>query len=148
MPFKCSVAHQLLLKFTKSLTVFEQHCPQYDLNVLVQWLSFFEQLSPQFTDSSFDHLCPQLIWISFLWSNVLPPGCSIFQGVSISVYVISVKDFANSIDVLLVRQSFLFWNQLSHFKDHVYSSLICWNEIREMSILESIFENKFLCSKT
>jgi hypothetical protein len=28
MPFKCSVAHQLLLKFTKSLTVFEQHCPQ------------------------------------------------------------------------------------------------------------------------
>ena len=32
---KCSVAHQLLLKFTKSWIVFEQHCPQYDLNMLI-----------------------------------------------------------------------------------------------------------------
>ena len=31
--FKCSVAHQLLLKCTRSWIVFEQHCPQYDLKV-------------------------------------------------------------------------------------------------------------------
>ena len=30
--FKCSVAHQFLLKFNRSQIVSEQHCPQYDMN--------------------------------------------------------------------------------------------------------------------
>jgi hypothetical protein len=47
---------QLLLKFTWIMIVFEQYCPQYDLNMLVHWLSFFEPHCPQFTDSSFNHL--------------------------------------------------------------------------------------------
>jgi hypothetical protein len=36
----------------------------------------------------------------------------------------------------------LFWNQLSYSKDHVYPKSSCWNEIREMSILKSIFGNQ------
>jgi len=86
-------------------------------------------------------LCPQLIrillvfllrihWIASRWST--------FQGVSRNVDVILVKDFANSIDVL-IWQSFLFWNQILHFKNHVYSKSSCWNEIREISVLEKIF---------
>jgi len=58
-----------------------------------------------------------------------------------SVNVISVKDFTNSIDVLLVWQSFLFWNQLSYFKGHVYSSLIVEMKL-EMLVFESILKNQ------
>jgi hypothetical protein len=95
--------------------------------VLVHWLSFFKSYCPQFTNSSFDHLCPWLIWILFVFlfkGHSIAPSYSTFQEVSRSVDVISVKDFANSIDVLLLWQSFLFWNQISYFKVHVYSSLI------------------------
>jgi hypothetical protein len=69
MPFKCSVAHQLLLKFTKSLTVFEQHCPQYDLNMLIL-LSITKWFFLVIANNDFDglrqlivrfFLCPQLI---------------------------------------------------------------------------------------
>ena len=71
-------------------------------------------------------LCPQLIWILFaflLKVHYIAPRWSTFQGVLRNVDVIFVKDLANSIDVL-VWKSFLFWNQISHFNDHVYSSLI------------------------
>jgi len=64
--------------------VFEQHCPQYDLNVLVHWLSFFEHHCPQLTDSSFNHLPLPHSWseyclFSFLGSTVLPPDGQLFK---------------------------------------------------------------------
>jgi len=146
MPFKCSIAHQLLLKFTKSLTVFEQHCPQYDLNVLVHWLSFFEHHCFQYTDSSFNHL-------------LLPPAdlntaCFSSQG---PLYCPQVVKFSRSVKKCwchscqgfckLDRYSscltiFLFWNQLSYFKDHVYwkSSLLKWNQ--RCPFLKRPFENQ------
>ena len=55
------------------------------------------------------------------------------------------KDFANSTDALLAWQSFLFENQLSYFKDHVYLKSNYWNEIREMSVF--FFKFKLLWSK-
>jgi len=87
-------------------------------------------------------LCPQLIWILFVFLlrvHCIAPRWSTFQGVSKRVEVISIRDFANSVDILLVWQSFLFWNQISYFKDHVYSKSSCWNKIREISVLEKIF---------
>jgi hypothetical protein len=59
--------------------------------------------------------------------------------VSRSIDVTSVKDFANSINALLVWQSFLFRNQLSYFKDHIYSRSNCWNKIRDVIFFKSIF---------
>jgi hypothetical protein len=111
--FKCSVAHQLLLRFTKSWTVFEQHYP----NMI--WMC-------SFIDSSFDHLSlpPANLNTFLLRFHCIAPKWSTFQGVSRNVDVIFVKDFANLIDIVLIWQSFLFWNQISYFKDHVYSSLI------------------------
>ena len=71
-------------------------------------------------------LCPQLIrrlFVFLLRVHCIAPRWSTFSGVSRNVDVIFVKDFANSIDVLGWK-SFLFWNQISHFNNHVYSSLI------------------------
>jgi hypothetical protein len=73
---------------------------------------------------------------SFSGSTVLPPTAQLFQKVSRSIDIASVKDFANSIDAFLAWQSFLFGNQLSYFKDHVYLKSNYWNEIREMSFLK------------
>jgi len=125
--------------------VFEQHCPQswskharssvYNQMAFVIARNDFNQLRQLIV---WFFLCPQLIrillvfllkihWIASRWST--------FQGVSRNVDVILVKDFANSIDVL-IWQSFLFWNQISYFKNHVYSKSSCWNEIREISVLK------------
>jgi hypothetical protein len=71
--------------------------------------------------------------------HCIAPGCSTFQKVSRSIDVTSVKDFANSIDALLVWQSFLFGNQLLYFKDHVYSKSNCWNEIRDVIFIFLLF---------
>jgi hypothetical protein len=86
---------------------------------------------------------------SFSGSTVLPPTAQLFQKVSRSIDIASVKDFANSIDAFLAWQSFLFGNQLSYFKDHVYLKSNYWNEIREMSFLKKkkFFWNSLICSK-
>ena len=140
MSFRCNVAHQVLLKFTKSWTVFEQHCPPYDLNVFVHW---FHHL--------IIFLCPQLIWILFVFLlrvHYIVPGCSTFQGVSRSVNFISVENLQTQ-SFFFFDKSFLFWNQLSHFKDHVYSksSLLKWNE-RCFFFWKRSFENQAFWSKT
>jgi hypothetical protein len=69
--------------------------------------------------------------LSFLRLTALPPNYSTFQ---ISVNIISVKDFTNSInDFFSLKVTILFWNQLVDFKDHAHSSLIVakksWNVI-------------------
>jgi hypothetical protein len=77
-------------------------------------------------------LCPQLIWILFVFLRVhcIAPRWSTFQGVSRRVDVISTRDFANSINVL---ESNLIFQRSCLFKSN------CWNEIREMLVLEKIF---------
>jgi hypothetical protein len=62
--------------------------------------------------------------------------------VSRSVDVILVKDFANSIDILLVWQSFLFWNQISYFNGDVYSSLIVEMKLERCPFSKRSFENQ------
>jgi len=132
---------QLLLEFTRSWNVFEQYCSWCDLNVLIHWLSFFKIYCPPFTDSSFNHLSLPPSWyeyclFSFLGSTVLPQGVSTFQGVLRRVDVISVEDFADSIDVLLCSTIFLVLESNFLFQRSCIFKSNFWNEIREVSVLE------------
>jgi len=87
--FKCNVAHQLLLKFTKSWIVFEQHCPQYDLNMLIllsitKWFLWSLGMTlMDFANSLFDSFFApswsEYILFSFSGSTVLPPGGQLFK---------------------------------------------------------------------
>ena len=74
------------------------------------------------------------------------PRWSTFQGVSRSVDVISVQDFANSIDVL-IWQSFLFWNQISYYNDHVYSNLIVKMKSERCQFWKVFLEIRLVWSK-
>ena len=124
-------------------------CPPVDLNMLIllsitKWLLWSPRMTlMDFTNSSFNSFfapsCSEYFFVFLLRVHCIAPKRSTFQGVLRSVDFILVKDFANSIDILLVWQSFLFWNQISYFKDHVYSKSSCWNKIREISVLEKIF---------
>jgi hypothetical protein len=138
--FKCSVAHQLLLKFTKSWIVFEQHCPQYDLNMLIllsitKWFFVIAR-------NDFDGLRQLIVRFFSLPPADLNTFCFPSQG---PLYCPQVVNFSRSVKKCwchscqgfckLDRYSscltiFLFWNQLSYFKDHVYSksSLLKWNQ--------------------
>ena len=125
-------------------------CLQYDLNVLVHLIIFL--WTPLSSVSLIHHLIIFLFppsWSKYclfflLRVHCIAPGCSILQEVWRSIDVTSVKDFANSINALLVWQSFLFGNQLSYFKDNVYSKSNCWNEIRDVFFKKKI---KLLRSK-
>jgi len=78
-------------------------------------------------------LCPQLIWMLFVFLfrvHYIAPKWSTFQGVMKRVDVISIRDFANSINVL---ESNLIFQRSCLFKSN------CWNEIRDMLVLEKIF---------
>jgi hypothetical protein len=94
-------------------------------------------------------LCPQLIWILFVFLlkvQCIAPRWSAFQEVSRNVDVILVKDFANLIDVL-IWQSFLFWNQISYFNGHVYSSLIVEMKSERYQFWKVFLEIKLVWSK-
>jgi hypothetical protein len=61
---------------------------------------------------------------SFSGSTVLPPGGQLFKEfrevlMSFLSGILQIQSM-----FFFVRQSFLFWNQISYFKGHVYSSLI------------------------
>jgi hypothetical protein len=132
---------QVLLEFTRSWNVFEQYCPRCDLNMLVHWLSFFETHCPPFTDLII-FFSPQLSWILFVFLlkvHCIPQGVSTFQGVLRRVDVISVKDFADSIDVLLCSTIFLVLESNLIFQRSCVFKSNCWNEIRAISILEKMF---------
>jgi hypothetical protein len=78
-------------------------------------------------------LCPQMVWILLVFLiriHCIAPRWSTFQGVSRKVDVISTRDFANSINVL---ESNLIFQRSCLFKSN------CWNEIKEMLVLEKIF---------
>ena len=57
------------------------------------------------------------------------------------------QEFANLVDVFLVWKSFLFWNQISHFKGHVYSSLIVEMKSERCQFLKVFLEIKLYWSK-
>jgi hypothetical protein len=57
------------------------------------------------------------------------------------------QEFANFVDVLLIWKSFLFWNQISHFKGHVYSSLIVEMESKRCQFFKVFLEIKLYRSK-
>jgi hypothetical protein len=128
---------------TRSWTIFEQHCPQYDLNVLVHWLSFFEHHCLQYTDSSFNHLS-------------LPPADlnTVYFPTHDPLYCLQVVNFSRSVEkcwchsckgfckfgrcsccltIFLVLESTLIFQRSCQFESN------CWNEIKEISVLEKIF---------
>jgi hypothetical protein len=118
--------------------------PLIDLNVLIHWLSFFEPYCPQFIDSSFDHLYPpadlNTVCFPSRRSIVLPPG------VSRRIDVISVRNL-QTWSMFFFWKSFLFWNQISHFKGHVYSSLIVEMKSERCQFLKVFLEIKLYWSK-
>ena len=57
------------------------------------------------------------------------------------------QEFANLVGVFLVWKSFLFWNQISHFKDHVNSSLIVEMKSERCQFLKVFPEIKLYRSK-
>ena len=57
------------------------------------------------------------------------------------------QESANSVDVLLIWKSFLFWNQISHFKCHVYSSLIVEMKSERCQFLKVFLKIKLRWSK-
>ena len=91
---------------------------------------------PLFTDSSFSHLSLPpadltTACVSFSWSTVLPLCGSTFKECWEELMSFLSRISQTQLIFFFVWQS-SFWNQLSHFKDHVYSSLVCWNEIRDV----------------
>jgi len=119
--------------------------PLIDLNVLIHWLSFFEPYCPQFIDSSFDHLYPptDLNTVLFSFSKV---HCIAPSSVEKN-WCHFCQEFANPVDVLLIWKSFLFWNQISHFKDQVNSSLIVEMKSERCQFLKVFLEIKLCWSK-
>ena len=98
--------------------------------------------------TNFGAVAGEVILVDFLLRvHCIAPRWSTFQGVSRSVDVILVKDFANSIDILLVWQSFLFWNQISYFNGDVYSSLIVEMKSERCPFSKRPFENQAFLSK-
>jgi hypothetical protein len=71
-----------------------------------------------------------MLLVFLLRVHYIAPRWSTFQGVSRRVDVISTRDFANSINIL---ESNLIFQRSCLFKSN------CWNEIREMLVLEKIF---------
>jgi hypothetical protein len=129
--------------FTRSWTIFEQHCPQYDLNVLVRWLSFLDTIvfSSLIHHSIIFHCliadlntacfptqdplyCPQVI--NFLRS-VEKCWCHSCQGFC------KFGRCSCCLTIFLVMESTLIFQRSCQFKSN------CWNEIKEISVLEKIF---------
>jgi hypothetical protein len=76
---------------------------------------------------------------SFSGSTVLPPGGQLFKEfrevlMSFLSGILQIQSM-----FFFVRQSFLFWNQISYFKGHVYSSLIVEIKSKRCLFFESIF---------
>ena len=136
---------QLLLEFTRSWNVFEQYCPWCDLNVFVHWLSFFEPLvlrSPILHIIIF--LCPPAdlntaCFFLFRVHWIAPKVSQLFKECWEEVMSFLSRIPHTQSLFFLVRQSFLFWNQISYFKGYVYSSLIVEMKSERYQFLEKIF---------
>ena len=85
--------------------------------------------------------CPQVVWILFFFLprvHCIAPKVVNVSGSVEKCWCHFCQGFCK-LNYVLVWKSFLFWNQIWYFNDHVYSSLNCWNEIREMSVFEIFF---------
>jgi hypothetical protein len=105
--------------------------PLTALSVLVHWFIIWSS----FFARSWSEYC----LFSFLASTVLPQVVNFSRSLE-KCWCHFCQGFANSIDVLLVWQSSLFWNQISSFKDLVYSSLIIEMKSERCQFFKSIFE--------
>jgi hypothetical protein len=88
-------------------------------------------------------LCPQLIWILLVFPFQGPLYCpqvsQRFKEWWEELMSFHVKDFAESIDVLLCSTIFLVLESNLIFQRSCIFKSNCWNEIREISVLEKIF---------
>jgi hypothetical protein len=82
-------------------------------------------------------------WLFFLLRvHCIAPGCSTFQGVSRSVNVISIKDFADSFDVLLCSTIFLVLESTLAFQRSCIFKSNCWNEIKDVRFWKDLLKIK------
>jgi hypothetical protein len=121
-------------------------------NVLVHWLSFFEHHCLQFTDSSFNHFSLPHSWSEYcsfflLRVQCIALSCSTFQGVSKTSMSFLSRISQTQSMFFCVRCSSLFWNQLSYFKDHVYSKSSLLKRNQRCPFLKRPFENQAFWSK-
>jgi len=94
--------------------------------------------------------CPQLIWILFVFLlkvHCIAPKRSTFQGASRSVDFILVKDFANSIDILLVWQSLCSGINSHTSKIMSIQSLVVGMKTERCQFLKVFLKIKLLRSK-
>jgi hypothetical protein len=139
---------QLLLEFTRSWNVFEQYCPRCDLNVLIHWLSFFEPHRPPFIDSSFSHHSFSPSWYEYCLFFLSRVHCIAPRWLNFSRSVEKswchfCRGFCKfNLMFFLFDNLFLFWNQISYFKGHVYSSLIVEMKSKRCQFWKRSFENQ------
>ena len=88
-------------------------------------------------------LCPQLIWILFVF--LLRIHCIAPRSVEKN-WCHFCQEFANLVDVFLLKIFLILESNLTFQRSCLFKS-DCWNEIREMSIFESIFGNQALLVK-
>jgi hypothetical protein len=140
--FKCNAAHQLLMGL--SLT---NIAPNMIWVCLFIWLSFFEHHCLQFTDSSFNHLSLPHSWSEYylFFPFQGPLYCPQLLKFSRSVEdfnVISIKDFADSIDVLLCLIIFLVLESTLIFQRSCLFKSSCWNEIKDVLFWKDLLKIK------
>jgi len=90
-------------------------------------------------------LCPQLIWILFVFLlrvRCIAPGGQLFEKCREMLMSFLSRIFANLIDILRVWAIFLVLESNLIFQQSFLFKSNCWNEIREMLVLKSIFGNQ------
>jgi hypothetical protein len=103
--------------------------------------------TPLSSDSSFNRFhCLiadlNIACFSFSGSTVLPPGGQILKKSREMLMSFMSRISQTQLMFFFVRQSFLFWNQISYLKGYVYSSLIVETKSERYQFWKRSFENQ------
>jgi len=127
--------------------------PRWRYEVVPQVQCCF-QLLLEFTRSwlSLNNIAPDVIWMcSFFLFKVhciAPRYLKFWRSVEKSWCHFMSKISQTQPMFFFLQQSFLFWNQISYFKGHVYSSLIVEMKSERYQFWKRSFENPTFWSKT
>lgn len=132
MSFRCSIIHQLLLKFTQIMDCLWTTLSLVDLNVLVLLSTIKRRLLLSTAKHNIHwfiiwvFLFPQMIWIIFVFLlriHYIAPKWSTFQSVE-KCWCHFCLGFYKLHRCSSCLTTFLVWNQIADFKDYVWSSII------------------------
>ena len=122
------LVHQFILK-----KVFLCHCQTLNIT--------FRDFDDSSSDSFFAPSWSGCYLFSFLKFTELPPGGQPFKEFWEELMSFHVKDFANSMRVLLCSTIFLVLESNLILQKSCLFKSNCWNEIREISVFEKYFWN-------